>query len=712
MADSVYKPINLTSDKEVNISLSTNFSLAAVKVRNFIMALANHVAKGMPRADADEIERRLAVCETCNFLQKDKTCGSVKQILEGSGCGCKTPVKAKWLEQKCPQNKWNLPWFHQVNACQLGDFIVSLPAIQTLALSIGQPVGVYFDNDWLWEIVKDVGYIVRLKQKPAYPSYFYSCNNGKNRRPSVSEQKFQPIAINYQFKAPRPHWTIDACRPPYDLNLPPGPKIAVVHGARRGARFNYRSRKDLGRPTQIQMVQSCVNHGFTPVIIGNSDDWNAWWMHVKDQLPKETCWVLDRNIRDAVGVSIECCGFLANDTGLSHLWAGPLSMQGLIIDDNSIARGWFEDYPRSSYSVRKGNTRGEMWASDIDKKLAEIKYNIQKWLPPEPEYPDTFVSVQVPYAPRKTLKDPQLFVQLMLRCFLCDFHPNRELVIGINDTDKQPDWDNEIRYARNACKGWGSNVEDVAIRFVHCKEQKVGLKRNELIDNCSPETELVVTADSDDVYLQTRLSHIVKYMTENPECTGSLSGARVGWYQVEKRIAGYFRYMGSSYQVWRKADLEHYGFRYPGSKAASDTHLRQDIRTRFPDFYSHSTIPNLGEHIVVLRLPSGHTSKNCEGIRDPQLDLSGVWLWDRVPPPLKYPLLKVFECVPWKPNDKMLTMKLTSGYNQKRNAAIEQCKKCKDFLITNTGYWRCMKSRNISTSTEFPFEDGCPLEKW
>lgn len=74
----------------------------AQRAANFAVAAAQHVAAGAPLASEGEVERRHAICQSCEFFD-GKAC---------SKCGC--PVvrerqyisKLSWAEQSCPVGKW------------------------------------------------------------------------------------------------------------------------------------------------------------------------------------------------------------------------------------------------------------------------------------------------------------------------------------------------------------------------------------------------------------------------------------------------------------------------------------------------------------------------------------------------------------------------------------------------------------------------------
>lgn len=72
------------------------------KAMNFAAAAAKHVAAGAPMASDEEVARRFAICQGCEFFD-GKACAQ---------CGC--PVnreraylsKLSWADQSCPVGKW------------------------------------------------------------------------------------------------------------------------------------------------------------------------------------------------------------------------------------------------------------------------------------------------------------------------------------------------------------------------------------------------------------------------------------------------------------------------------------------------------------------------------------------------------------------------------------------------------------------------------
>jgi hypothetical protein len=61
----------------------------------------------MPEASLELVQQRLAVCHACDYYRpSDGTCGG------NTGCGCFVEIKAKWLDQSCPLDRWPTPQLH------------------------------------------------------------------------------------------------------------------------------------------------------------------------------------------------------------------------------------------------------------------------------------------------------------------------------------------------------------------------------------------------------------------------------------------------------------------------------------------------------------------------------------------------------------------------------------------------------------------------
>jgi len=69
------------------------------KGANFIKSAAKHVAGGMKAVSQEEMDRRMAICEGCEFF----TGGDRPKC---SKCGCHLKIKARWESAHCPINKW------------------------------------------------------------------------------------------------------------------------------------------------------------------------------------------------------------------------------------------------------------------------------------------------------------------------------------------------------------------------------------------------------------------------------------------------------------------------------------------------------------------------------------------------------------------------------------------------------------------------------
>ena len=64
---------------------------------NFTKSLAAHVADGLQKVEAPELQRRLEVCTLCDQRNDDRC----------SVCGCYLAEKASWRSSECPLGKWN-----------------------------------------------------------------------------------------------------------------------------------------------------------------------------------------------------------------------------------------------------------------------------------------------------------------------------------------------------------------------------------------------------------------------------------------------------------------------------------------------------------------------------------------------------------------------------------------------------------------------------
>ena len=94
-----HTPVNhgltvISRDKADKPALPGRITMAA----NLARAVAAHVADGLQKADAPELQRRLETCSVCE-LRNDDRC---------TVCGCYLAEKASWRSSECPLGKWNV----------------------------------------------------------------------------------------------------------------------------------------------------------------------------------------------------------------------------------------------------------------------------------------------------------------------------------------------------------------------------------------------------------------------------------------------------------------------------------------------------------------------------------------------------------------------------------------------------------------------------
>jgi len=82
--------------------IATSSPSLAQKAVNFVSSAAKHVAAGAPLASEEEVARRFAICQSCEFYD-GKACEK---------CGCpvvrekKFISKLSWANESCPVGKW------------------------------------------------------------------------------------------------------------------------------------------------------------------------------------------------------------------------------------------------------------------------------------------------------------------------------------------------------------------------------------------------------------------------------------------------------------------------------------------------------------------------------------------------------------------------------------------------------------------------------
>lgn len=68
------------------------------QVSGFVTAAVKHVKSGAVNVAPEEQERRLNICNGCEFINADKN--------RCTACGCFLMTKTKWATSKCPKGYW------------------------------------------------------------------------------------------------------------------------------------------------------------------------------------------------------------------------------------------------------------------------------------------------------------------------------------------------------------------------------------------------------------------------------------------------------------------------------------------------------------------------------------------------------------------------------------------------------------------------------
>lgn len=83
----------------------------AVRVANFTKAAIAHQLAGNPTCTQEQIDERLAVCQTCELFRRDTKRPEIG-ICTHKDCGCNVSRenvylnKLAWADQECPIGKW------------------------------------------------------------------------------------------------------------------------------------------------------------------------------------------------------------------------------------------------------------------------------------------------------------------------------------------------------------------------------------------------------------------------------------------------------------------------------------------------------------------------------------------------------------------------------------------------------------------------------
>ena len=69
------------------------------KLSNFTLAAAKFAAGGFIKSSKELYDERVLTCLACKYYDANKD--------ECLVCGCPVEVKASWITESCPKNKWN-----------------------------------------------------------------------------------------------------------------------------------------------------------------------------------------------------------------------------------------------------------------------------------------------------------------------------------------------------------------------------------------------------------------------------------------------------------------------------------------------------------------------------------------------------------------------------------------------------------------------------
>lgn len=525
-------------------------------------------------------------------------------------------------------------WVWQKAGCEVGNTVVMTPALQAMSSKLGRPIPVLFDSPHVAELYRDCQFIEHLATRPVGSPMFTSANNPHdvgNR--TVTDFYFQEYAVKrLGYTGAMPPWYTDT--PEVPAGLPSGPKMAIIHGC---LGLGLRGRKNMGDAIRLRMLQGSIDAGFTPVLIGSRQDWKWFWKAIESKIPEQVVCIIDRPIREALGAALACDGVICNDTGMSHVLAGAHEKHTLILG-GGIEREWVHPYRHVTYChAVTEHERAEAITSFLQKRKRIVT------LPPVRSQKRIGLSFQVPYAPRQNLSEPHAFLQQMLRTYLCDQHDNKELRIGVEHSDlTHIDTEKEEATARKACRSWMAG--DTPIVWQACNSGIVAHKRNAMMN--ATDRDWVVTRDADDLYSPRCGKLIALYLEDHPECRGHCSDSLVGYFDLSDRNWGYVSMHGSGLYVHHIPTMRACGLEYPDQRQGADDTLHKTIRVQYPELFAVSNIPNIGSMIIVLRLKSGHLSRQLKWKHCVGKDATAEVLYRHVAPPVCECIDTIFKVMP------------------------------------------------------------------
>ena len=218
-------------------------------------------------------------------------------------------------------------WFLQHRVNQLGNFVMSTPLLISLSEIYQRPIPVYFETDIIKTLYINAGFIKILKNKPR-PGYIWSScpPKEKNKNESDTECYMRLYADKLGYTKPIPNTYVDINNS-VELDKVKGKKyIALFHGC-----FSPKNveKKQLSKRVLQYMIDSVIDRGNIPVLLGNKSDNDNYWSKI--QIDDRAINYIDKlSLKDSVSILNQTDLFLSNDTGLYHV-AGALKKNGLVM---------------------------------------------------------------------------------------------------------------------------------------------------------------------------------------------------------------------------------------------------------------------------------------------------------------------------------------------------------------------------------------------
>jgi len=247
------------------------------------------------------------------------------------------------------------------------------------------------------------------------------------------------------------------------------------------------------------------------------------------------------------------------------------------------------------------------------------------------------LALLMPTTARFRLNPPHRFLQHGLRTALMSRVPyftDHELVLIVaDDPDSTVDWDAELARARKACEGTGPGV-DMSVIYFKASRNHVGVKRNELTRRA--DADVCMHWDDDDYRAPQHTLFTLNFLQENPSCLGNFGSSNYITYDiltrsyVQRQTSG-----GGSFHVYRREIWDEYQLAYSEQEGVGiDTAFSEALRKSHSGPFSKMKIRGYGSHMIVIRMPTGHTAygqiKRQEVVGDPD----GLWLLSSVVPQL------------------------------------------------------------------------------